>query len=205
MERDRQPERLSGMGHAIAGYAGSDGADAARPTVDASSASATREISLTGGFTAFYTTERSGIAKALTLTLGDRDLAAEATDEAMARAFQRWGHVQAMDNAVGWVYRVGLNWATSVLRRRARAAREPLYAAGVTDIPPVADPSIHQALAELDVNQRAVVVCRYLLGWSEQDTAVALDLRVGTVKSRLARASRSLRARLDHLRPNESI
>ena len=177
------------------------GPDAAAP---AAPDIGTSEIPLVGNFTSFYSANRAGVAKALTLTLGDRELAAEAADEAMARAYQRWGHVQAMANPVGWVYRVGFNWATSVLRRRARSAREPLYQTGVTDIPPVSDPAVHRALAELDVKQRAVVVCRYLLGWSEQETAAALDLRVGTVKSRLARASRVLRVRLDHLRPNET-
>ena len=164
------------------------GPDAAAP---AAPDIGTSEIPLVGNFTSFYSANRAGVAKALTLTLGDRELAAEAADEAMA-------------NPVGWVYRVGFNWATSVLRRRARSAREPLYQTGVTDIPPVSDPAVHRALAELDVKQRAVVVCRYLLGWSEQETAAALDLRVGTVKSRLARASGVLRVRLDHLRPNET-
>ena len=200
-ERDDDPVRLTGMEHAMAG-AEAQRALQRRSGPTTGVVGITGELSVAGGFTGFYTANRTALAKALALTLGDRDLAAEAVDEAMARAYQRWGHVQAMGNPSGWVYRVALNWSTSVLRRRARAAREPLYDAGVTDIPPVADPDIHRALAELDVKQRAVVVCRYLVGWSEQETAAALDLRVGTVKSRLARASRVLRSRLNHLDPN---
>jgi RNA polymerase sigma-70 factor (ECF subfamily) len=60
------------------------------------------------------------------------------------------------------------------------------------------------ALAELDVRQRAVVVCRYLLGWSEAETAAALSTPIGTVKSRLHRANRHLSQRLAHLREEDS-
>ena len=166
------------------------------------STTADHDVAIHGGFTDFYKANRASLVKVLTLTLGDRELAIEAVDEAMARAYQRWGHVQSLANGGGWVYRVALNWATSVLRRRSRAARTTLYEAGVTDIPAIADPDVHRALAELDVKHRAVIVCRYLVGWSEEETADALDLRVGTVKSRLSRASRILRSRLDHLRPD---
>ena len=69
------------------------GPDAAAP---AAPDIGTSEIPLVGNFTSFYSANRAGVAKALTLTLGDRELAAEAADEAMARAYQRWGHVQAM-------------------------------------------------------------------------------------------------------------
>jgi len=56
------------------------------------------------------------------------------------------------------------------------------------------------ALDELAIDHRAVVVCRLLLGWSEAQTAEALAIRPGTVKSRLSRASKQLEHRLRHLR-----
>lgn len=72
--------------------------------------------------------------------------------------------------------------------------------AGVTD-PDVGEPSVRAALAELDPKHRSVVVCRHLLGWSVADTAAALHLREGTVKSRLSRANQILQSNLHHLRP----
>lgn len=45
------------------------------------------------GFDDFYRTARPKIARALALALGDADLAAEATDEAMTRAYERWARV----------------------------------------------------------------------------------------------------------------
>jgi RNA polymerase sigma factor (sigma-70 family) len=153
-------------------------------------------------FEDFYRQARPDVARALALALGDAELAREATDEAMTRAYERWRTVSGLDNPGGWVYRVALNWSLSVLRRRRRSL-QPLYAADRVDLPPVADPDIHRALAELDVKHRSVVVCRHLLGWSVEQTALALGLRVGTVKSRLSRATRHLQTRLDHLRREE--
>jgi RNA polymerase sigma-70 factor (ECF subfamily) len=156
----------------------------------------------TPAFTDFYRGHRDRVVRALALTLGDVDLATDAADEAMARAYQRWEQVGGLANRPGWVYRVGLNWATSALRRRRRAHR-PLFEPEAAAIGSIPEPDIMRALAELEVRQRAVVVCRYLLGWSERETADALATPVGTVKSRLHRATRHLADRLAHLRPEE--
>jgi RNA polymerase sigma-70 factor (ECF subfamily) len=154
-------------------------------------------------FEAFYRAERDQVARALALTLGDSHLAAEAVDEAMVRAYQRWDRVGTFDNPGGWVYRVARNWATSMLRRRSLAPR-PLAERGPSDIGPLDEPDVRAALAELDLRQRSVVVCRYYLGLNEAETAIALNIRPGTVKSRLHRGLRRLESRLSHLRPEET-
>lgn len=154
-------------------------------------------------FVDFYRAERDQLARALALTVGDSHLAAEAVDEAMVRAYQRWDRVGHFDNPGGWVFRVARNWATSVLRRRSRAPR-PLIERGSGDIGPLDEPDVRAALAELDLKQRSVVVCRYYLGLNEAETATALNIRPGTVKSRLHRSLRRLESRLSHLRPEET-
>lgn len=152
-------------------------------------------------FEEFYSEQRGSIGRALALTLRDTQLAAEAVDEAMARAYQRWNRVQSLDNPGGWVYRVGLNWSRSILRRALRPA--PVW---ITNDDAVVDrsgldPTIDRALAELSIEQRAVVVCRLLIGYSEAQTASALGVRPGTVKSRLARATARLQSLLSPLDP----
>jgi RNA polymerase sigma-70 factor (ECF subfamily) len=136
-------------------------------------------------FETFYRDAYADIARALTATLGDFDLAQEATDEAMVRAYVRWDKIRAYDNPGGWVYRVGLNWARSARRRLTRAL--PFHERRIVD-PPATDPAHFAALADLDISLRAVVVCRLLLDWSVDQTAAALKLKPGTVKSRLHRA-----------------
>jgi RNA polymerase sigma-70 factor (ECF subfamily) len=163
-------------------------------------------VTLALAFPDFYRLTRDPVSRALALTLGDRDLAVEAVDEAMARAYQRWHQVSSFDNPGGWVYRVAFNWATSILRRRHRAAGLPsLFVVVAGDgADRVGEPDVMRAIAELDIRQRSVVVCRYLLGWSEAETAIALSTPIGTVKSRLHRATRRLATRLAHLRPEEN-
>jgi RNA polymerase sigma-70 factor (ECF subfamily) len=139
-------------------------------------------------FEDFYRSRREQVFRGLTLTLRDQDLATDATDEAMARAYQHWRIVSSYNNPEGWAYRVGLNWARSRMRRRTREVRgfrledRP----GREFVP--ADPAIAAALSELPLQQRAVVVLRFYFDWSTEQVAKALGVPAGTVKSRLARA-----------------
>jgi DNA-directed RNA polymerase specialized sigma24 family protein len=171
---------------------------ATRPTIEPTVPPAA--VPVAGGFDEFYAAHSAPVARALALTIGDADLAAEATDEAMVRAYQRWHQVSGYSSPGGWVYRVGLNWARSVLRRRRRGQRLAVYATPPAGAPVVGEPAVAAALAELNVDQRAVVVCRFLLDWSVDETAAALGVRPGTVQSRLHRAVQQLQSRLSHLR-----
>jgi RNA polymerase sigma-70 factor (ECF subfamily) len=147
------------------------------------------------GFDRFYRDHAEPLRQALCLALGDVELGTEATDEAMARACERWVDVSAYANSVGWAYRVGLNWARSRQRRRRWRDGRPVPDLPVLPVP--GDPDLTVALGRLGVEQRAVVVCRYLLDWSVDDTATSLDIPVGTVKSRLARALDQLARHLE--------
>ncbi len=153
----------------------------------------------TASFELFYRTNRSTVARALALTLRNTELASDAADEAMARAFERWDNVSTLENPVGWVYRVGLNWSRSLLRRATRPTPVWLTGDGTSTDAAATDPAVDRALGELSVDQRAVVVCRLLLGYSEAQTARALNIRPGTVKSRLSRATTRLQGLLAHL------
>jgi len=138
-------------------------------------------------FEDFYRANYTQIARALVLALGDRELGREAADEAMARTFQRWQTVRAYRNPQGWVYRVGLNWGRSFLRKVKRE-RVGVYVDQPVDPDEGADPSIDEALDALPDKQRAVVVARYYRDWSMDEIASSLRLPQGTVKSRLHRA-----------------
>ncbi len=149
-------------------------------------------------FAEFYRSDYASIARALSYTLGDVDLGREATDEAMARAYARWEKIRDYESPAGWVYRVGLNWAYSTRRRVMRAL--PFVEHVRAAEPPISDPAIADALRRLDVKLRSVVVCRLLLDWSVEETAAALRIKPGTVKSRLHRALASLERSLGHMR-----
>ncbi len=157
------------------------------------------------GFDEFWLEQRDRVAAAVSLSIGDPDLAADAVDEAMARAYERWQTVRNLELPAGWVYRVALNWSRSIRRRRRRVPPTWFTGNGTdTDHPPM-DPAVTKALLSLPPAQRDVVVCRLLLGWSEAATASTLRTRPGTVKSRLSRAVDALASELDHLNPKETL
>lgn len=148
-------------------------------------------------FDAFYRRDRDKVAKALALTIGNGALAVEATDEAMARALARWDRIGTYDNPGGWVFRVGLNLARSWLRRR-RFEQELPDSPLVEVHEPDVRADLDRALATLDVKHRSVVVLRHVLGYSSLETAEALAISEGTVKSRLSRALERLRNELEN-------
>lgn len=141
------------------------------------------EVPAIVGFDGFYRTHRDRLSRALDLTIRDSDLATEAIDEAMARAAQRWDVVGSYDSPEGWVYRVALNWARSVFRRRRPA---PWRSEALWDSLP--DPDVSRAVASLPFKLRRVVVARYYLDWSVAQIADHLQIPEGTVKSRIHRA-----------------
>lgn len=145
-------------------------------------------------FAAFYEANVGALVGSFTATLGDPMVAQDAAHEAMTRACQKWHTVSQYRNPFGWCYRVGLNWATSRWRKRKREVTtgtfkfEPSGADGE----PI-DEELVQALLKLPVDQRAVVVLRIWMDWSISDTAEALGIAEGTVRSRLSRALDRLR------------
>lgn len=147
-------------------------------------------------FEQFYRSDHERIAKALAVTLRDGELAADATNEAMTRAYQRWSKISAYRDPAGWVYRVGLNWAISWQRRRRRERERPVVLHPATTELSLRDDRFDAAMATLSVDHRAVVACRIYLDWSVERTAEALDIKPGTVKSRLARAIAIIEGRL---------
>ncbi len=161
-----------------------DGGFAAEPTNFASS-------TVGGGqsFSTFFAANRNSLVRALAMTIGDSSLAAEAVDEAMTRAVQRWSKVGQYSKPEGWVYRVAYNWATSRFRRRKRDYEyAPRIARPEASVDPEFDPTIEAALANMSDEHRAVLVLRYFYDWDVQATAEALEISPGTVKSRTSRA-----------------
>lgn len=148
----------------------------------------------TESFDEFYRTHRELVFRALLVTLRNPEAAAEAVDEAMTRALKQWDRLVAYERPDRWVYRVGLNWAISAWRRTRREVFDILVEPSTEDDLP--DPEVAKALARLPVRFRAVVVCRYYLDWSIDDTAQALGISPGTVKSRLSRALKRLATEL---------
>jgi RNA polymerase sigma-70 factor (ECF subfamily) len=137
------------------------------------------------------------LVRTLIATTGDRHLAQEVTQEALARAWERWDTVSRLDAPEAWCYRVAINLATSQFRRRAalkRAMRRVPQPSWTIEPPPQEDPQLQRALATLPDQQRQVVALRFLADLSVDETAQVLRIPVGTVKSASSRALAALRS-----------
>ena len=149
--------------------------------------------------TAFYAAEHDRVRRALVLFTGDRRLAEELTQDAFVKTCQHWERVRTMDSPGAWVHRVGINLAISRARRhrtergvarRLRAERRPDIGDPVDLLP---DPALHAALAALPVDERAVLVLRFVADLSVAEVGASLRIPEGTVKTRTKRGLARLR------------
>jgi len=137
-------------------------------------------------------------------TLGDREDAADAVQDALVSAFRAGSSGSAAaafrgESAVTtWLHRIVVNACLDRARRRAVRPTDPLPEHDLADRRPDAVSArdtamdVTAALARLPVEQRAALVLVDMYGWSVEQAAQALDCPEGTVKSRCARG----RARL---------
>ena len=142
-----------------------------------------------------------GLVHAVVRAVRSPGLAADALDEAFARAFARWDRVNAMRSPSGWVYRVAVNEARRQLRR---ATREEAVLASLGPARPAPPPGGETWLlvAELPVRQRAAVVLRHVAGLTETEVGAALGVTRSTVSSSLAAAYRTLATKLGGQEPS---
>jgi RNA polymerase sigma factor (sigma-70 family) len=141
------------------------------------------------------------------LLAGDAADAEEAAQDAFVKAYRALWRFRPGAPFKPWLLRIVANEARN--RRRAagrrgalalRAAQEPSGEAAPS--PEAALLSAERrvelvaALNRLSDTDREALACRYFLDLSEAETAAALGVRRGTVKSRLSRALERLRAEL---------
>lgn len=142
----------------------------------------------TDSFDSFHALWRDPLRRALAMATGDGGLAADAIDEAMTRAFVAWEKVGSYEHPEGWVYRVGLNYSRDLFRRRRYELPQQILADAVATQDRVPDLDVIRAVGQLPRKFREVVIARYYLDWSTANTASALGVAEGTVKSRVSRA-----------------
>lgn len=142
-------------------------------------------------FERFYTNEAKAVFTAVYLMCRDRQLAEDATQEAFARAFERWDRLERQPWAAGWVMTTALNVARRSLRRRrawpmAQDAQNPEEAVDLWTV-----------VRRLPRRQQEAVVLYYRMGVPVQEIAQILACKEGTVRTHLTRAREALRVMLE--------
>jgi RNA polymerase sigma-70 factor (ECF subfamily) len=145
------------------------------------------------GFAAFYRQEHARVVGVVLALTGRADLAADAADEAFARALARWSRVSKMEYPGAWTAKVALNVVRQSIRR---TRRDQSLSAVPTVAAPATDPELWALVRALPPRQRAAVVMRYVGDFTHAEIAHAMDVRPGTVGSTLDAAHRNLRASL---------
>jgi len=129
---------------------------------------------------------------------GDRTQAEDVVAEAYARVWPKF-RKDRVDDPNAYVRRAVVNQIRGGFRRRLLERREEARQAVDRRVTICPESSVDDwellgpALLQLPVTQRAVVVLRFLEDLSEDDTAMVLGLKPGTVKSRCSRGLEQLR------------
>jgi RNA polymerase sigma-70 factor, ECF subfamily len=134
------------------------------------------------------------------LILRDPDFARDAVQEALLRSWRDLRRLRDPDRFDAWLYKLTVNACMDQLRGRRRRPIE--IEITLRNDPTTPDSAswladrdvVDSVLRGLDAGGRAIVVLHYYLGLPLTEVAGALEIPVGTVKSRLHRALGEMRA-----------
>jgi RNA polymerase sigma-70 factor (ECF subfamily) len=139
-------------------------------------------------------------------TLGNREEAADALQDALLSAFRSAATYRGDARVTTWLHRVVVNACLDRVRRQKVRPTVPMPDDGGPADPRdrLADREtaieIEVALADLPDEQRAALVLVDVHGMPVEDVAAVLGVPVGTVKSRCFRGRARLAVQLGHLR-----
>ena len=138
---------------------------------------------------------RARLYRTAYLYLGSEADALEAVDEAVYQALRALKKLREPAFFETWLTRIVLNECRRELRRRSRLAPEEA-------LPDSADPvdydalPLKDAIRRLPEELRAVVILRFFAGYTQAETARALNIPQGTAATRQRRALQLLRLEL---------
>ncbi len=154
-------------------------------------------------FAAYMQARQPRLLRTAYLLTGDRHTAEDLVQTALAKLYLSWDKVQSRESIDGYVRRILVNEHNSLWRRgwkkREYATEEVPEPGHVTDAYDDGQRAAVWAVVQtLPKKARAVVVLRYYEQLTEAETAEALGISVGTVKSQASRALAALRERAPH-------
>ena len=166
--------------------------------MDASEPMPGRYLASSAGYEMFVAEVGPRLRAALVSAYG-REVGIEAASDALAYGWESWERIRAMENPVGYLYRVGQTSAGRHLRRPPVVLDRP----GPGELPEV-EPGLVPALEQLSDQQRVCLLLVHAYGWSRVEVAETLDITPDTVRTHMqrgiARLQRLLKVSPDALR-----
>lgn len=149
--------------------------------------------------------------------LGKPDEAYDAAQEVCIKIWKQLKNFRGESKLSTWIYRIATNTCLDLLRQQKRRQEEILLfiddetkgeevnGCGVITWEDLSVQLLEkegmnvlwQAIGELKEEHRVIIILRDMEGYSYEEIATALDLSIGTVKSRLSRARMSLKKILE--------
>ncbi|MFE2262149.1 RNA polymerase sigma factor SigM [Streptomyces griseosporeus] len=150
-------------------------------------------------------------------TLGDREEAADAVQDALVSAYRAAHTFRGQSAVTTWLHRITVNACLDRARKAASRKTSPvddterleqLLEPHESASAPAERNDLHrqllEALGTLPPDQRAALVLVDMQGYPVAEAARVLDVPTGTVKSRCARGRARLLPLLTHLRPENT-
>jgi RNA polymerase sigma-70 factor, ECF subfamily len=141
------------------------------------------------------------------------DDARDVTQDVFITALRTLGSFRGDAQLSTWLHRVTVNASLDLVRKRQRREGPGLEEVGdkpdeapgpeAAAIGSVRAREVHAALGRIPADQRAVIVLHDLQGLDYAEVAAAVEVPVGTVKSRIHRARLALARELGHLKEAE--
>ncbi|MCZ4119675.1 SigE family RNA polymerase sigma factor [Streptomyces sp. H39-S7] len=150
----------------------------------------------------FFERHYAELGRLAHLLTGEADAADDLAADALTAIWHRWDRVRRADHPLAYARGVVTNMARNrirgAVRERRRVALFWTRHSDRTDDPDVAAVvDVRVALDRLPFRKRACVVLRHAFDLSEKDTALALGISVGTVKSQTSKALAELERTLN--------
>ena len=148
-------------------------------------------------FHAFFERHYAELSRLAHLLTGEADAADDLAADALLALWHRWDRVRAADHPAAYARGVVANLARtrirSAVRERRRISLFWSQREDKTENPDIAGVvDVQEALRKLPFRKRACVVLRHAFDLSEKDTALALGVSVGTVKSQTSKGMAEL-------------
>jgi len=141
-------------------------------------------------FSGFVAAVEPRLRSALTASFGS-EVGRDATAEALSYAWRHWDRIASMENAAGYLFRVGTNVA-----KNAKSVAIVADFESVSDRVPWVEPGLGPALAALPIQQRTVIAWVHGFEWTLSEVAEMLGRSKSTVQTHEQRGMKTLRRKM---------
>jgi RNA polymerase sigma-70 factor (ECF subfamily) len=156
-------------------------------------------------FSELATAAIGGLYRTAYLILRDAELANDAVQNALIAAWRDVRGLRDPDRFEAWLHRLTVRGCYRVARYERRRSNTEVELMEMHDVPSADDnqrllairDQLERGFARLSAQERAVLVLHYHLDLPLAEAADVMGMPLGTMKSRLNRATQALRAAVD--------